>query len=269
MTKKIGFGIVGAGMIGKVHAAAINVLPDAEVVAVWGRNVERVNELAANYNAVGYTDYAQFLAHSGLDVVTICSPSGLHLDHGQTAAEAGKHVLMEKPIEINLERADALIDACARAGVQLGVIFQSRFLPTVQKMKAAVEAGKLGRLLLGDAYVKWYRAPEYYNDSWHGTMALDGGGALINQAIHTIDLLRCAPPTPIPEPCGQYRGLNSSSPHGKVNDVRFRRTFCFQVFDCGNSRSAFERCACRARSHTSCGSGIGIARRAFCAWQAR
>lgn len=190
MSTKIGFGIVGGGMIGKVHAEAISALPDAEVVAVWGRDATRVNELAQKYRATGYTNYDQFLTHPGLDVVNVCSPSGLHLEHGRAAAEAGKHVLVEKPIEINLERADALIKACEQAGVKLGVIFQSRFLPMVQKMKAAIEAGKLGRLILGDAYVKWYRAPEYYADSWHGTLALDGGGALINQAIHTVDLLR-------------------------------------------------------------------------------
>ena len=147
-------------------------------------------DLAAKYNATSYTDYAQFLAHPGLDIVNICSPSGLHLEHGRAAAEAGKHVLVEKPIEITLDRADALIAACEAAGVKLGVIFQSRFLPMVQQMHAAIAAGKLGRLILGDAYVKWYRAPEYYANSWHGTKALDGGGALINQAIHTIDLLR-------------------------------------------------------------------------------
>lgn len=190
MQKELGFGIVGGGLIGKVHAEAIHAIPGARVVAVCGRNEARVNELAAKYNAAGYTDYAQFLAHPGLDVVNVCSPSGLHLEHGRAAAEAGKHVLVEKPIEINLARADALIEACDQAGVQLGVIFQSRFLPMVQKMKAAIEAGKLGSLILGDAYVKWYRAPEYYADSWHGTLALDGGGALINQAIHTVDLLR-------------------------------------------------------------------------------
>ncbi|HEX4949774.1 MAG TPA: Gfo/Idh/MocA family oxidoreductase, partial [Blastocatellia bacterium] len=147
-------------------------------------------ELAAQHHATGYTNYAQFLAHPGLDIVNVCSPSGLHLEHAQAAADAGKHVLVEKPIEINLTRADALIAACAASKVKLGVIFQSRFLPAVQKMQAAIAGGKLGQLLLGDAYVKWYRALEYYADSWHGTMALDGGGALINQAIHTIDLLR-------------------------------------------------------------------------------
>lgn len=190
MRREIGFGIVSGGMIGKVHAEAINAIPGAKLVAVWSRDAARGQALAAKYNAISYTDYAQFIAHPGLDIVNVCSPSGLHLEHGRAAAAAGKHVLVEKPIEINLERADALIEACDEAGVKLGVIFQSRFLPMVQQMKAAIEAGKLGRLILGDAYVKWYRAPEYYADSWHGTMALDGGGALINQAIHTIDLLR-------------------------------------------------------------------------------
>lgn len=191
MTPQIGFGIVGGGLIGKVHAEAISAIPGATVVAVWGRNEARAHELATKYGAAAYTDYAKFLAHPGLAIVNVCSPSGVHLDHGQAAAEAGKHVLVEKPLEITLERADALIAACENAGVKLGVIFQSRFLPAVQKIKAAVEAGKLGKLILGDAYVKWYRAPEYYGaDSWHGTQALDGGGALINQAIHTIDLLR-------------------------------------------------------------------------------
>jgi UDP-N-acetyl-2-amino-2-deoxyglucuronate dehydrogenase len=191
MTPQIGFGIVGGGMIGSVHAEAIRAIPGANVVAVWGRSATRANELAAKYGATAYTDYNAFLAHPGLAIVNVCSPSGVHLEHGQAAAEAGKHVLVEKPIEINLERADALVAACEKAGVKLGVIFQSRFLPAVQKVKAAVEAGKLGKLILGDAYVKWYRAPEYYGaGSWHGTLKLDGGGALINQAIHTIDLLR-------------------------------------------------------------------------------
>lgn len=190
MTNPIGFGIVGGGLIGKVHAEAIHAIPNANVVAVYGRHAERIAPLAAQYQAQAYTDYAAFLAHPGLDIVNVCSPSGLHLEHGQAAAQAGKHVLVEKPIETNLERADALIAACEQAGVKLGVIFQSRFLPAVQKIKAALDAGKLGKLMLGDAYVKWYRAPEYYQDSWHGTLALDGGGALINQAIHTVDLLR-------------------------------------------------------------------------------
>ncbi len=190
MTTEIGFGIVGCGLIGKVQAEAIASIPGARLVAVCGRDEKRAAEFAAKFGAAVYTGYDRFLKHPGLLIVNICTPSGLHAEQGIAAAQAGKHVLVEKPIETTLEKADALIEACDRHGVKLGVIFQSRFLPAVQKIKRAIDEGQLGRLMIGDAYVKWYRAPEYYADSWHGTLALDGGGALINQAIHTVDLLR-------------------------------------------------------------------------------
>jgi predicted dehydrogenase len=190
MTTEIGFGIVGGGMIGKVQAEAIRSIAGARLVAVCGRDENRIAEFAAKFEATGYADYDRFLNHPGLQIVNICTPNGLHAEQGVRAARAGKHVLVEKPIETTLEKADELIEACDHNGVKLGVIFQSRFLPAVQKLKRAIDEGRLGRLMAGDAYVKWYRAPEYYADSWHGTMALDGGGALINQAIHTVDLLR-------------------------------------------------------------------------------
>ncbi len=187
---EIGFGIVGGGMIGAVQAAAIQQISGAKLVAACGRDETRTAEFAAKFGCASYTDYGRFLQHPGLHVVNICTPSGSHADLGIRAAKAGKHVLAEKPIETTLEKADALIEACDCAGVKLGVIFQSRFLPAVQRIKQAVDEGRLGKLMVGDALVKWYRAPEYYADSWHGTMAQDGGGALINQAIHTVDLLR-------------------------------------------------------------------------------
>jgi predicted dehydrogenase len=190
MTTEIGFGVVGCGMIGRVQAEAIVSIAGARLVAVCGRDEKRTAEFAAKFEAAPYTDYDRFLAHPGLQIVNICTPNGLHAEQGVRAAQAGKHVLVEKPIETTLEKADALIEACDRNGAKLGVIFQSRFLPAVQKIKRAIDEGRLGRLMAGDAYVKWYRAPEYYAGSWHGTMALDGGGALINQAIHTVDLLR-------------------------------------------------------------------------------
>jgi predicted dehydrogenase len=187
----INFGIIGCGMIGKVHAEAIGSIEGARLAAVCGRDAARTGEFAARFGAAAYTDYDAFLAHPGLQVVNICTPSGQHAEQGIRAAAAGRHVLVEKPIEISLERADALIEACDRAGVKLGVIFQSRFLPAVARIRQAIEQGRLGRLMIGDAIVKWYRAPEYYAPgSWHGSMSLDGGGALINQAIHTVDLLR-------------------------------------------------------------------------------
>ena len=191
MTTEIGFGLVGYGLIGKVHAEVIRAIAGARLLAVCGRDLNRTADFAARFGSTGYTDYDDFLKHPGLQVVGICTPNGTHAELGIRAAKAGKHVLVEKPIEIDLDRADRLIDACGNAGVKLGVIFQSRFLPAVQKIKRSIDDGKLGRLILGDAYVKWYRAPEYYAPgSWHGTLSLDGGGALINQAIHTVDLLR-------------------------------------------------------------------------------
>ena len=191
MEEKIGFGVVGCGLIGKVQAEAIGSIAGARLLAVCGRDEKRTSEFAAKFGIAGYTDYAAFLEHPDIQIVNICTPSGLHGEQSIKAAEAGKHVLVEKPIEITLQRADALIEACDRAAVKLGVIFQSRFLPAVQQIKRAIDEGRLGRLMIGDAIVKWYRAPEYYaRDSWHGMLALDGGGALINQAIHTVDLLR-------------------------------------------------------------------------------
>lgn len=187
----IGFGLVGPGMIGRVHAEAIEAIPGAHLVAVCGRSEDKTKEFAERFNAAAYTDYEAFLAHPDLSIVAICTPSGTHAELGVKAAQAGKHAIVEKPIETTLERADKLIAACEESKVQLGVIFQSRLLPAVARIKRAVDEGRLGRLFLGDAYVKWYRAPQYYaKESWHGTLALDGGGALINQAIHTVDLLQ-------------------------------------------------------------------------------
>jgi predicted dehydrogenase len=190
MATEIGFGIVGAGLIGKVHAEAILAIPGARLVAVCGRDATKTAEFAARFGATAYANYDEFLTHPGLHVVNVCTPSGIHAEQGIAAARAGKHVLVEKPIETTLEKADALIVACEAAGVKLGVIFQSRFLPAVRRIKQALDENRLGKLMVCDAIVKWYRAPEYYADSWHGTLKLDGGGALINQAIHTVDLLR-------------------------------------------------------------------------------
>ena len=189
--KTVGFGLAGTGLIGKVHAGAIAATEGAHLVAVCGRDYQRTQELASRYGARAFTNYREMLDQDDIDVVDICTPSGTHADLGIEAARLGKHLLVEKPIEITLERTDGLIRTCEHSQVKLGVIFQSRFLPAVQSLRQAVTDGKLGKLFLGDAYVKWYRTPEYYSPgSWHGTRQLDGGGALINQAIHTVDLLQ-------------------------------------------------------------------------------
>ncbi|HEX6623858.1 MAG TPA: Gfo/Idh/MocA family oxidoreductase [Pyrinomonadaceae bacterium] len=183
-------GILGGGNISETHARAAGETAGARVAAVYGENRERAARLARDYGGTLYDSLDAFLAHEPLDVVLVGSPSGLHAEQGAAAARRGLHVLVEKPIDITPARADLLIEECARAGVKLGVFFQDRVAPGVVRLKELVEAGALGRPILASGRVKWYRPPEYYGGSrWRGTWALDGGGALMNQGVHTVDLL--------------------------------------------------------------------------------
>jgi UDP-N-acetyl-2-amino-2-deoxyglucuronate dehydrogenase len=185
-----GFGIIGCGMIAKFHARAIADLDDAKLVACYNRTAPKAEALAAEFGGEVYTDLEQMLARDDLDIVTICTASGAHCEPAVAAARAGKHVIVEKPLDVTRERCQAMIDACAQAGVKLATIFPSRFHRASLLMKQAVEQGRFGRLALGDAYVKWFRTQEYYDSgAWRGTWELDGGGALMNQAIHSVDLL--------------------------------------------------------------------------------
>ena len=183
-------GLIGAGNISATHARAAAAIPDVVVAAVFAPTREHAQRLAGAHGAVACESLDQLLAHRPLDLVVIGSPSGLHAEHGIAAAARGLHVLVEKPIDVTAARADALITAADRAGVRLGVIFQDRLKPDIQRARALVAGGSLGRPILATAEVKWYRPPEYYAGSrWRGTQALDGGGALINQGVHTVDLL--------------------------------------------------------------------------------
>jgi predicted dehydrogenase len=183
-------GILGGGGISETHARAARELEGVRVVAVHGQNRARAERLAAAVGGAVYGDLDAFLAHRPMELVLIGSPSGLHAEQGIAAARRGLHVLTEKPLDVNTERADALIEECERAGVHLGVFFQDRAAPDVRRLKEFVAAGGLGRPLLASGRVKWYRPPEYYAGSrWRGTWALDGGGALMNQGVHTLDLL--------------------------------------------------------------------------------
>jgi predicted dehydrogenase len=178
-------------MIAGFHARAIQDLRGAKVVAVYTTNPENGKKIA---DLVGgceiYTDYPQFLRHPGLHIVNVCTPSGAHLEPAAEAAAAGKHVVVEKPLEVTLERCDALISACERHRVKLCAIFPSRFSPANLALKQAIAEGRFGRLTLGDTYVKWWRTQQYYDSGgWRGTWKLDGGGAYMNQAIHNVDLL--------------------------------------------------------------------------------
>ena len=187
-----GFALVGCGMIAEYHARAIAEIPGARVVAAYSRSAANGAKIAAiaGGDLPIFDDLDAMLAHPGVDVVTVCTPSGAHLDPAVAAARAGKHVVVEKPLEITLPRCDAIIRACDEAGVRLCTIFPSRFGAANRSLKAALEAGRFGRLTLGDTHVKWWRTQAYYDSGgWRGTWDLDGGGALMNQAIHNVDLL--------------------------------------------------------------------------------
>jgi UDP-N-acetyl-2-amino-2-deoxyglucuronate dehydrogenase len=186
----ISIGLIGGGNITDTHARAVRAVPGASITAICGTNIQRVRGLTGEHGGEAYTDLDAFLAHRPMDIVIVGSPSGVHATHGIAAARQGLHVLVEKPIDINTARADALIVEAEKAGVKLGVIFQDRLKPGIRRTKELVERGTLGSPILADARVKWYRPPEYYaNSRWRGTWSLDGGAALINQGVHTVDLL--------------------------------------------------------------------------------
>jgi len=183
-------GLIGAGNISETHARAAAAIPGVTIAGVYAPTRDHAQRLAAAHGAVAADSIDALLDRRPLDLVIIGSPSGLHAEHGIAAARRGIHVLVEKPIDVTAARADALLAETQRAGVRLGVIFQDRLKPDVERARALVAEGALGRPMLAAAQVKWYRTPEYYRGSrWRGTQALDGGGALINQGVHTVDLL--------------------------------------------------------------------------------
>ena len=184
-----GFGIVGAGAISSTHADAIASLPEARLIAVTDVEPERAKSLAARHDCAAEPDLDALLAREDVDVVSVCVPSGLHAEVGIRAAAAGKHLVVEKPIDVSLEAADRLISAAHTAGVVMTVISQHRFDKGPIELRRLIDTGQLGRVVLGDASTKWYRSQAYYDSAaWRGTWALDGG-SLMNQGIHYLDLL--------------------------------------------------------------------------------
>jgi len=191
--KEIGFGIIGAGAICPLHIAAIEASEGGRLVAVADVSADRARAVAEQKGIAWYDDHTMLLRNPEVDVVCVLTPSGLRAPVCIDAARAGKHIIAEKPLEVTLERADSIIDECDRAGVKLAVIFQVRFLPGARAACRAAIEGRLGRLIMGDAYIKWHRAQEYYDSAtWRGTWKFDGGGVLMNQGIHYVDLLQWA-----------------------------------------------------------------------------
>lgn len=185
-----GFGIIGCGMIANFHAKAIQSCPGATLVGCYDVFPQSAKKLAETYGCKAYESLDEMLSNPDIQIVTVGTPSGAHLDPAVAAARAGKHVIVEKPLEITLERCDAIIKACRESGVKLATVFPSRFHDSSIQLKNAIHAGRFGKLTVGDAYVKWYRTQGYYDGgAWRGTWKMDGGGALMNQAIHSVDLL--------------------------------------------------------------------------------
>jgi len=189
--KKIRSGVVGLGAIGPTHVAAVSAIEEMELAAVCDIVPEKADKIAAQYGCKAYYDFDEMLKDDSIDLIHVCLPSGMHAKFGIKAAQTGKNVLVEKPIDVTLEAAQALVDACHKAGVVLSCISQHRFDPDFAKAKEALEAGAFGKPLFGGSYTKWYRSQEYYDSGdWRGTWELDGGGALMNQSVHYVDMVQ-------------------------------------------------------------------------------
>jgi UDP-N-acetyl-2-amino-2-deoxyglucuronate dehydrogenase len=192
MLPMLKFAIVGTGVIAHFHAKALSHLKGGELVAVADNQVEVAREFAESYGIASvYSDYEEMLKREDIDSICVCTPSGLHGEVVIAAAQAGKHVFCEKPLEITSEKMQRMIDTCRENKVKLACVFQRRVMPASIIVKKAVQEGRLGKPLLGDAYLKYYRSPEYYRSAgWRGTWQLDGGGALMNQGVHGIDVIQ-------------------------------------------------------------------------------
>ena len=190
MKKKHGFGIIGLGVIAETHAAAIGNMENAELKAVIDNDPEHARDFAKRYGGDSFTSLEKFLKCPDLEFVTITTPSGYHGDAAIAALKAGKHVIVEKPLEITTERCKKIIETANENGVTLSGIFQCRFYDSSIKIREALDQGRFGKIILCNGYSKCHRSQEYYDGgAWRGTKAVDGGGALMNQAIHTLDLL--------------------------------------------------------------------------------
>lgn len=190
-SKTFGIGIIGTGVIAHFHAKAIADIDNAHLVGVYNRNVQKAESFVQSHGGKAYKAVEEMLNDPDIDIVSICTPSGMHLEPTLKCIEAGKHCMIEKPLEVTVERCHQIVNAAKAAGVKVAVIFPSRFHEVNRQLKQSIEEDRLGDLVLGGAYVKWSRSSEYYQSAnWRGTWQYDGGGALMNQGIHSVDLLQ-------------------------------------------------------------------------------
>lgn len=217
---QVKIGIIGTGGIAHMHAAAVASLEEAELVAVCDVVKDKAAAFAQEFGVVPsqvYTDSKTFFRDSGIQAALVCTPHPSHCPLAIQAAEAGVHVMVEKPLSVDLREADRAIEAAQKAGIKFGVIFQRRFWPAAQRARKAIDDGKLGRIILGDCIVKWWRPKEYYDrDAWRGTWAAEGGGVMVNQAVHAIDMFQW-----LMGPVDTIYGLwgNQSHPYIEVEDT--------------------------------------------------
>ena len=222
---KVKTGIIGCGKVGHLHAAALRDARESEFTAVCSRNEERAESFAEQYQVKAYTDLQEFLTNSGVEAVIICTPHPFHVEPTVKAAHANIHVLVEKPLASSLQDCDAMIEACQQGAVKLGVVSQRRFYAPVQRVKQAIEAGKIGKPILGSVYMLGWRDKDYYDsDPWRGTWNAEGGGVLVNRAPHQLDILQWFM-GPIDELFGYWGNLNHA--YIEVEDtavatIRFR-----------------------------------------------
>lgn len=189
--EKYGFAIIGAGVIGHIHAQRLLDVDKGKLVVICDLSEEKAREFGEKYGCEWSCNLDEVLARPDVDIVNICLPSGMHAKFTIAAARAGKHIITEKPIDITAENALKMIKECRQAGVKLAVISQHRLQPSTQQVKQDIESGRFGKLVLGSVAINWYRSQEYYDSgAWRGTWAFDGGGALMNQGVHSIDVLQ-------------------------------------------------------------------------------
>jgi len=209
--------VVGPGKVAHNHARALMALPESNFVAICGRNREKVENFATQYNVAAYSDVSEMVDKAGVEAVVICTPHPAHAGPAIAAMQAGAHVLVEKPLATTLVDCDVMIEAAKKNGVKLGVVSQRRFYDPVRRMKAAIEAGKIGRSVLGTVVILGWRDEAYYtSDPWRGTWDAEGGGVLVNQAPHQLDLLQWLM-GPIEELFGYWDNLNH--PYIEVDDT--------------------------------------------------
>lgn len=197
------FGIIGSGMIARFHAEAIRAMSNGSLHGIAGRTLAKTQGLAEEFGCKAYATVDELLADPEIEVVTIATVSGAHLEPAIAAARAGKHIICEKPLEVTVEKVDQILEVCQQENVTVAGIFNRRFYPAIQEFKNAITKDRFGKITMVEAAIKWYRDQAYYDSgAWRGTWELDGGGALMNQSIHTIDQLLFL--------CGKVKAVTAS-----------------------------------------------------------